>query len=199
MYAELCPANTLFDQSRQACYDQCHEGTETEIGPLNGLKPLSALDGGFKWNTIADDFERRPRQVKFLTGDEYADWMTEAAAAAAESDDPTRDRRQVKFGKLSHFNGKPIHTGVHKLAPRQIKFYAFPERESPATSMFGFSRQARQVKFRSLENDYEYGRPDAANDVGKKHMRRQIKFRALHSSVLVPTTSEGSVSSQENW
>jgi hypothetical protein len=194
VYAQLCPANTLFDQSRQACYDQCHDGADSAVESLNGLKPASQYED-LKWNTFNDDFDRRPRQVKFLTGSEYGSAMGVSDNAAG-----TRDRRQVKFGKLSRFTDEPIHAGVHKLASRQIKFYAIPDRESAAAAnWFGFSRQSRQVKFRSLENDYDYGGQDGASDVGKKHMPRQIKFSALHSSVVVPTMSEERIPSQDGW
>jgi hypothetical protein len=162
------------------------------VQPVNGLKPLSPFED-LKWNTFNDDFDRRPRQVKFLTGSEYGGMIGVPDNAAG-----TRDRRQVKFSKLSRFTDEPIHAGVHKQASRQIKFYAIPDRESAAAASM-FSRQSRQVKFRSLENDYEYGGQDSANDVGKKHLPRQIKFNALRSSVVVPTMSEERISSQDSW
>jgi len=185
VYAQLCPGNTAFDELRQACYDlyQCRERMETfdlEIQTPSVFKLPSSGQSMWPAYTNAIQSPRGPRHVKFLEDGDFGRWM-----AMPRNTAPYRNRRNAQYGGLSSGDD-----GLQTRTSRQIKFYAIPDRELPPSDEAEFRRQiARQVKFRSVDDELQFGQELETNVVGKKHAPRQVKFRSLNSDLLYPTLS----------
>jgi hypothetical protein len=193
----FCPQNTLFDRSRQACYDlplygACSSTTGGGLGTLSYTSP--AVD-------TTDDFITTDTKNNHINGFDNNDlspgepsdlWPSTAASG-------DRDRRQIKFLVLQEGDGDAADLdSAGKWRRTTASHNSVGDRHLPEmvdhfiSGSLYYNRQPRQIKFRSIDG---MGRRHVVN-AEKLVTRRQIKFDSfvhpqLESIVREPSSAVG--------